>query len=297
MKTYMVTMPRTQENFIALWTYINTHDVHKWVIGRETGRGGYEHLQCRLKAQEDFFYFEDEEKLMPVIKKGMVFYEMKKTGQKVKKGWMPEKAPEAHVEEANDDEWDYETKEGMFVASWDSEEALRVRFGVPRWYQYLLIDDLDQTNDRQVLVWVDEKGNQGKSWICKHMVSRKLAYYCPPYLKTIEGMIKWLADLVKQDREDGRPPKKYVIIDIPRTWKWTKELYVAIEAIKDGLLADPRYGSTLEDISGSKVLVLTNTKPKVDTLSEDRWVFWAEPIHRCSTGATAHPPRGPPLTG
>lgn len=64
-----------------------------------------------------------------------------------------------------------------------------------------------------------------------------------------------------------------IAIDLPRTWKWTTDLYCAIERLKDGLLKDTRYNAKTIHIRGVKVLVTTNTFPKLDRLSEDRWII------------------------
>ena len=68
--------------------------------------------------------------------------------------------------------------------------------------------------------------------------------------------------------------RPYVIIDLPRTAKWTDELYYAIEKIKDGLLKDPRYQSKTVNIHGVKVMVMCNHEPNVSKLSADRWVLY-----------------------
>jgi len=91
-------------------------------------------------------------------------------------------------------------------------------------------------------------------------------------------MLQMMASLAIQDREDGRPPRRYVVIDIPRTWKWSKDLYCAIETIKDGLIVDPRYSARPINIRGVKVLVLSNDRPSLDKLSVDRWVVENTPM-------------------
>ncbi|ADB24797.1 putative replicase protein [Chimpanzee associated porprismacovirus 1] len=147
-------------------------------------------------------------------------------------------------------------------------------FGKMRWNQEGALEALQRTNDREIVVWYDQDGNMGKSWLCGHLYETGKAYYIPPYISTIQSMIQTVASLVLQDREAGYPPRPLIVIDIPRSWKWSTELYTAIEAIKDGLIMDPRYGARPVNIHGTKVIVLTNTKPKLDKLSEDRWVLY-----------------------
>ena len=109
-------------------------------------------------------------------------------------------------------------------------------------------------------------GNQGKSWLCGALYERGLACYVPPTIDTVKGLIQWVASAYR-----GEP---YIIIDIPRSWKWSQQLYVAIESIKDGLVYDTRYTARLKNIRGVKVLCMTNNDPKLDKLSADRWVFF-----------------------
>lgn len=272
---YMLTIPRDeQHDILKLWSYINTHDVHKWVIGRETGRNGYQHWQCRIKTSDpDFFKFEEQQQpfLTPDWK---VEYRKVKVGV----GWVNRNIPRAHVEECSDT-WDYETKEGMSIASWDTPEVLRLRFGRMRWWQECAVEALRTTNDREVMVWYDPTGNNGKSWLVGHLYETGQAYYLPPTMTSVQSMLQTIASLAHADREDGRPPREFVLIDIPRSWKWSKELYTAIETIKDGLLLDPRYSARPINIRGVKVMVLTNTRPELDKLSQDRWYIWNTPMH------------------
>lgn len=258
-KNYMITMPRRSENGLKLMKYINSNDIHKWVMGLEISKTGYVHWQCRIRAREDFYAFTEIKHPITGIK------------VKVGTGWINREIPEAHVEECAD-KWDYETKEGRYIASWDMMDVRRQRFGTPRWYQECALEALKRTNDREIVVWVDETGNIGKSWLNGFLFETQQAYYLPPFLTSIQAMIQSLASMVLEDRDEGYPPKPYVIIDIPRSWKWSTDLYVAIEAIKDGLIMDPRYSARPINIRGVKVMVLTNTQPKYDKLSADRWV-------------------------
>lgn len=271
---YMLTMPRDNEQYaLRLLKYINTHDVHKWVIARETGRNGYQHWQCRIKtADPNFWKFEEREEpyLTPA-------YTIEYRKVKVGVGWANINIPRAHVEECSDT-WDYETKEGMSIASWDTKEVLRLRFGKMQWHQEAIVNGLRRTNDREVMVWYDQEGNHGKSWLVGHLFETGKAYYLPPTMTSVQSMLQTMASLANKDREEGRPPREFVVIDIPRTWKWSKELYCAIESIKDGLLLDPRYSARPINIRGVKILVLTNEYPKIDALSKDRWVIEHTPM-------------------
>lgn len=219
---------------------LEKNDCKKWVIGFEKGKGGYEHYQIRLQTSNKSF--ED---------------------------WMNLHIPQAHIEEANDT-WGYERKEGRFISSDDRPCVLLQRFGPLTEVQREALRALESTNDREVMVWYDERGNVGKSWLCGALWERGLAYIVPPTVDTVKGMMQYVASCYSKG---GYRP--YVIVDIPRSWKWSDQLYCAIESIKDGLVYDTRYESSMTNIRGVKVMVLTNTKPKLDKLSADRWRFFS----------------------
>nr|WCR62167.1 MAG: replication associated protein [Smacoviridae sp.] len=263
-ETYMLTIPRkdTYKEFNRIMTWIRKNDIHKWVLGAETGSGGYEHWQMRVQYRFGF------EKLKILF-------------------------PKAHIEECSDT-WEYETKEGTYW-KWDDRPENRMqRFGKLRYPQKRVLEALETTNDREVIVWYDEEGKAGKSWLSRALWERGQAYFTA-------GMVSGGAivqDVASEYIKHGWRP--IVIIDIPRAGKWTPELYEAIERIKDGLIKDTRYSSQSINISGVKVLVLTNTKPNLDKLSKDRWriihqseLMWEEELQKTNKGEDPlRPPHG-----
>ncbi len=251
---YMITAPRKGCDGISrILHYIRTFDVHKWVIGAEIGASGYEHWQIRMGMRFDKV---DEARVSFGIYWGDTNF---------------------HIEECSDN-YEYECKEGTYIASWDTMEVRRQRFGCMRWYQMTTIERVRKSNDREIVVWYDPTGNVGKSWLAGHLYETGEAYYIPPYLKDVNSMIQTLASLAIEDKKRGLPPRPLVVIDIPRSWKWSEPLYTAIEAMKDGLIMEPRYSAKPINIRGIKVLVLTNTEPKLDKLSSDRWVIERTPM-------------------
>nr|CRY97150.1 hypothetical protein [uncultured prokaryote] len=238
MDSYILTVPRTVHKRV-LRIMLEKNDVKEWIIGKETGKNGYEHWQIRLDTSNKQFF-----------------------------EWIKLYIPSAHVEKAERSvrESTYERKEGKFWGSADRPSTLVQRYGRMRKAQEGALRALQRTNDREIVVWYDETGNVGKSWFTGALWERGLAYYVPPTVDTVKGMIQWVASCYM---DNGYRP--YVIIDIPRSWKWSKELYCAIESIKDGLLYDTRYHSRMINVRGIKILVMTNSYPKLDALSEDRW--------------------------
>lgn len=233
-----MTMPRNGTNKALLKKFILDHDIHKWCIGYETGRTGYEHFQVRIQY-------------------GGTFDELKRVFD------------DAHIEEGSD-EWEYEKKGGHFVSHEDTIDVLRCRFGRLRDNQLRILELLSKQNDRGVLVWVDYTGGVGKSFLTRWLIERRRAYYVPPTVENARQIIQWVCS--------GYQGQPYIVIDIPRSAKWSEPLYTAIEAIKDGIVYDTRYSAKLRDIWGVKILVLTNSKPKLDALSKDRWTIIEEGI-------------------
>lgn len=243
MTIYMLTMPRTTVNKVLLKKFIQENDIHKWVIGYETGRSGYEHFQVRLQFGGDFKRLKD---------------------------WFGD----AHIEEASDD-WRYERKGGHFISSDDTLEIRTCRFGQLRSNQRRVLDILSRSGDRDVVVWYDRRGGVGKSFFTRYCYEKGLAYYVPPTVQDTKSLIQYVCA--------GYQGEKYIIIDIPRSARWSESLYIAIETIKDGLVFDTRYTARIRDIWGVKILVLCNTFPNVGALSTDRWRIVNKEGYDCTT--------------
>lgn len=243
MTVWMVTCPRENVSKKRWFKFFEFYDIHKWVLGRETGRGGYKHWQVRFQTTA----FDKADKVEDIL-------EIKE--------WFKQ----AHILKASDT-WDYETKSGDYFRDDDNDEILLQRFGKFRDVQQRVIDTVYGTSDREVVVWCTEEGNVGKSWMCGALWERREAHYVLPQ-NTAKGLIQ---DCASEVIQNGKRP--IIVIDIPRTWKWTEELYCAIESIKDGLIKDPRYGSRTINIRGTKLLILCNSRPQLDKLSRDRWVI------------------------
>lgn len=228
---YILTAPRDKVHKRAIKEFIKMHDVHKWIYAKETGVGGYEHWQIRFYTSASF----DE-------LKGAF--------------------PEAHIEQST--EWsDYERKEANFVSSEDTTDVLRCRYGKLRKNQRRILRQVHLQSDRGITVVYDPKGNTGKSFLSRYLYERNIGFYVPPTVRNTQGIIQYVASGYR-----GQP---IIVIDIPRSSRWTFELYEGIEAIKDGLVYDTRYSAKMRDIWGVKILCLTNTCPNLSSLSMDRW--------------------------
>lgn len=236
--SYMLIGPRDRISKREIAEIVRTNDCKDWIIAKETGKSGYEHWQIRLTTSNPDF-FERVKELEPSFK----------------------------IIKAQQPSSDYERKEGRFWTSRDTQEILIQRFGTMKPEQAKVLRVLDKSGDRDIVVWYDTKGNIGKSWMIGHLWEIGKAHVCQGQ-DSVKGMIQDVAsDYIKHG---WRP---YLVLDIPRTWKWTKDMYCAIERIKDGLIKDTRYEAQTINIKGVKILVTCNTLPKLDNLSLDRWVI------------------------
>lgn len=231
--TVMMTLPRDRESVeeVYLLQWMLDNDIHKWIIAKETGNDGYKHWQVRMNTRYTF--------------------------ETLKQAF-----PKAHIEEASD-VYDYEKKEGNYLTNEDGTGQLQARFGTLRPNQRTILHNLDTQNDREVDVIIDPNGNTGKTWLARHLYQSGRGFYVPPTISDTRTLIQYVAN--------GYTGEEIVIVDIARSTKWTNSLYVAIETIKDGLVYDARYKTTIRDIHGCKVLVTCNVSPKLDKLSRDRW--------------------------
>lgn len=230
-ETYMLTIPDYPWVKKGLKAFIEHNDIHKWIIAKETGKGGYKHYQVRLTTGASF--------------------------ESLKQAF-----PQAHIEKASED-FSYERKEGNFWSSEDTNAVRKCRYGRLDSNQKRILNRVRHGNDRCISTVYDPRGSLGKSFLCRHLYERGMAFYCPPTIDSVKGIIQFIAS--------GYRKEDIIIIDIPRSWKWSEQLYAGVEAIKDGLIYDTRYSAKIRDIWGVKVLVLTNTMPKLDKLSKDRW--------------------------
>lgn len=228
----MMTIPRTVHKRI-LKIMIEVNDVKKWIIAKETGKGGYEHYQVRIQTSNENFFT-----------------------------WCKENIPQAHIEKASDT-WEYERKEGVYWTSEDTNEIRQCRFGELTPQQKKIMKTIKNQDVRTVDVWLDPKGNHGKSWLTIHLWETEQALVVPRASATAEKLSAFVCSAWK-----GEP---IVIIDLPRASKPTTSLYEAIEEMKDGLVFDHRYQGKTRNIRGTKMIVFTNTPLDLKKLSADRW--------------------------
>lgn len=230
----------------AIKVMLNENDCKKWIIARETGKGGYQHWQIRIQTSNRRFF-------EPIKNKGNIIgYE----------GWFPKHFPNVHCEECQD-VWDYERKEGDYWTSDDTNNIRKVRFGKPNRVQREILRIVKTQSDRQIDVWLDKNGNHGKTWLTLHLYELGRALVVPRSSTTPEKMSAFVCSAYKRE--------EFIIVDIPRSRKIDGGIYESLEELKDGLVFDSRYSGKSRNIRGVKIIVFTNTPLDVKRLSYDRW--------------------------
>jgi len=111
---------------------------------------------------------------------------------------------------------------------------------------------------RQVLWYVDETGNQGKSWMAS-------------YLSTIGAFIVTngkIADIAHAYNNETT-----VIFDLSRTQvDKIDHIYALMESFKNGRIFSPKYESVVKTFSPCHVVAFANFIPDHSKLSQDRWL-------------------------
>lgn len=216
-------------------------DGHELYAGREVGKNGYKHYQFCMDCGGDLEEYNSKNSL----------------------GW--------HIEQCVSwsDAVNYCRKTGNYLYIGDSIEErewnrIRRRRPLPIWSN--IVNSVLHQNDRQITVWIDRKGNAGKSTLGYIMQRRGCAMSIP----RLDQHGSRMAEFVTMNYDNER----VIILDLPRAESLTVEHTAVLEDIKDGNLSTGKYQGTCKLIRGAKVLVYTNQwipKDTYNSLSLDRW--------------------------
>lgn len=122
---------------------------------------------------------------------------------------------------------------------------------------------LKEQNDRQITWVTDEKGGTGKSIFARWMQVEQGCIFLTSG-KTADMMQSFFNQMAQGNKG------KFVVIDKVRSQDEVFN-YTALEMIKDGILVKSKYNSRTMILLNVKVIVLSNTAPNKDMLSDDRW--------------------------
>lgn len=205
----------------------------RFVIGDEMGENGYRHWQCRVVFKTE----KDQHHLNTIF--GHI----------------------GHVSPTHVRDFKYCEKEGNFYRSWETALNKFANLKLLDW-QDQAVDLISRQSDREVLVIVDDRGNHGKSWLRKYMQVNRICQYIPQ-----------MDDAKDIMRIAMKKAGRGYCFDLPRadSDRRNREMWRAIEQIKDGYLYEDRYAFQEMWIDPPKIIVFTNDMPPMDTLSSDRW--------------------------
>lgn len=118
--------------------------------------------------------------------------------------------------------------------------------------------------DRTIYWFWENKGNVGKSALCKHLVVKHNALILSGKSKDMfYGIVKW-------KESQGEYPR-LIIFDVPRSSEGYLN-YSGIEMIKNGLFYSPKYESGMCVGNCPHLLIFANFRPDTSVMSEDRWI-------------------------
>lgn len=123
-----------------------------------------------------------------------------------------------------------------------------------------------EEDDRSIKLIYDKIGNNGKSIMCEYLEYNRKGYEIPP-MRQMEDIMACCMCLKAQ---------KCYLIDMPRGLKKDKlgDFYAGLESLKNGVCYDKRYAFKKRRMDRPQVIVFTNTLPKWDLMSTDRWEVW-----------------------
>lgn len=135
------------------------------------------------------------------------------------------------------------------------------------WYpwQQELLSEISKpcTDDRKIVWYYDPKGDNGKTFLAKHLFKYHEAFI------TTKATSYHVATMLKSLIDSGKNPS-LVVFNFTRQQEEHK-IYECIESVKDGLITAQKYiGKTLV-FDSPHVVVFANYLPITDTMSSDRW--------------------------
>jgi len=129
-------------------------------------------------------------------------------------------------------------------------------------WQELLVQNLGGPPDDRTIEWYyDYIGGQGKTAVCKHILSN----FSDVLFLSTSSAKDASHQIVKRTK-----PYKIILINFPRQAEG-KISYASMEAIKDGLVYSGKYEGGFKLFPPPHLIVFANWQPDVNQLSQDRW--------------------------
>lgn len=130
-------------------------------------------------------------------------------------------------------------------------------------WQFEILKIINNKPDNRKIHWFWEpKGNTGKSFLTKYIALNYSVIIC-------SGKKNDIYNQVNTNYQKGVLPY-IVIVDVPRT-SFDYLNYTAIEELKNGLIYSGKYEGGVCIFDTPHVIVLANSEPEKEALSQDRW--------------------------
>lgn len=145
-------------------------------------------------------------------------------------------------------------------------------------WQSKLWERLQLPPDDRKIIWIcDKNGGAGKSRFTKWMNLNNHAVVFKQFGGTRDSA-SIIADAVARGWD-----QRVVICDLARNFE-DKEIYTALECLKDGMVTTTKYVGKTVAFKCPHVVVFANFWPNIFKMSKDRWVLW-ELHHEGGDGA------------
>jgi len=131
---------------------------------------------------------------------------------------------------------------------------------------------LETWDPRAINVLYDPEGAQGKSTIAHICRLTRKCYILKARGKADNMLADFLCKIMA--RRERQPAGVFVDLTRSCDQKNLRNLYDALEEIKNGYVEDPRYSLKEWDFDSPVVWVMCNSLPNPYWLSLDRWKFW-----------------------
>lgn len=217
----------------------------------------YEHYQCRIR-----------------LKKKTRFSTLKKRGFFVGGHWTPT-SKDVYLE----GDFFYVMKDDTrILGPWTDKDEVKVltkqlkNFMTKEKYKYqrdILLTAMEW-DERHIYLIYDTHGNLGKSILAEYMEYMGICEEIPSW-RLMDDIMQWVMSRGKQNGF-----KKCYLVDMPRGMKKDKlaDFWSGIEQVKNGVAFDKRNFAKKARFDRPQIFVFTNTLPKFELMSKDRWIIW-----------------------
>ena len=120
----------------------------------------------------------------------------------------------------------------------------------------MLEETLNEPDPRKIIWYVDEKGNSGKTFVTKYLLT--------------EGDTMRFENGKSADIKHAYNGQKNVIFDLSRSQE-SHCNYEVIESLKNGAMFSTKYDSQMKVFCTPHVIIMANFPPDETKMSADRW--------------------------